>query len=260
MIITKSNVLGGVSPTITRGKNTSFSESSITDSDFSTLYTSSDNQYLTMGFGVVPSISYVAVAGLNIAGNKDFTSRVSVMDGDTVLIRNFISNNNCVVIDFEERSFSNLRVVLYNDAGNTPPSVRHIAAGKRIQVPNSGETSGHNRQFLNRNEKNRSTVNNLGAPIAQLKKKVAAKGSLNLPNMTKEFSEGEWQEFLDFSMSNHFFIREQDNSPNGLGGRQSYYNNSAYMCFDVQNNSVTAHGETRALNNIKVSFKVFNGL
>ena len=72
--------------------------------------------------------------------------------------------------------------------------------------------------------------------------------------MTKEFSETEWQTFLDFSENNYFFIVEQD-----LQGEITQ-NSSAYMGFEVTNSRTTAHAQTRGLNNISFSFKVFTGL
>lgn len=261
MIITTSNVLLGKSPTVTTGANPDYDAVNVVDPDFSTSYQSSNNQYLTIDFGAVNDISYVAFAGINIAGSKDFTSRCSVLDGNTTLYRNFVSNNNCVVISFTQRSFSNLRVVLYNDSGDRPPAVNFIAAGDIIQVPNNGETAGYNRQFLNRNTTTKSSLNASSAPTAYLRKKVSANGNLRIPNASKSFSEDQWQGFLDFSQDNYFFIREQDPEPVvNFQNVLQVNNDSAYLCYDVGNNAVTAHSQTRALNDISINFKVFNGL
>jgi len=254
MIVTTSNILLGQTPTVSNGANPTFDPASVTDPDFSTAYTASQNDRLTFDFGATQSISYVAFAGINIAGNKDFTSRCRVRDGDTIIATTFIQRNNCVVVSFAERTFSNLRVGLRNGAEDLPPSVSFIAAGAYFTVPNSGEVSGYNRQFLNRNRKTKSSLNDLAAPTSYLTKKVVAKGVLNLPNMTREFSENEWQTFLDFSDENYFFIREQD--PVG----DTTQNNSAYLCFEPSGIKVTAHAQTRELNNVSIAFKVFNGL
>ena len=76
--------------------------------------------------------------------------------------------------------------------------------------------------------------------------------------MTKAFSEGEWQDFLDFAVDNHFFIQEQE--PSNVGSEFSGQNNSAYICYELMSNNVKAHAQTRSLNNLSASFKVFNGL
>ena len=158
------------------------------------------------------------------------------------------------MVSFAERSFSNLRVSLYNAAGNVLPSARFIAAGTYLQLPLGGENAGYNRQFLNRNTNTKSSLSNLAAPTSVLTKKVAPTATLSLPNMTKSFSEAEWQTFLDFSASNYFFIVEQD-----LTGDITQ-NSSAYLCFDTSDSKTTAHSQTRALNDISIKFRVFNGL
>ena len=164
------------------------------------------------------------------------------------------------MITFEARAFSNLRVSLFNAAGNVLPAARFIAAGTYLQLPLGGENAGYNRQFLNRNNKTKSTLSNLAAPTSVLTKKVAPKASLSLPNMTKSFSEIEWQTFLDFSESNYFFIAEQDSEGEDIGTGNVVNGSSDYLCFDVTNTKVTAHPQTRGLNNISFSFRVFNGL
>lgn len=253
MRISTSNILIGNEPTVSIGSS-SDDPANITDPDFSTSYTGTDNNKLVFDFGATGLINYVAVAGVNIDGNKDYASYVQVIDANTLVTTNQVIRNNCVMITFEARAFSNLRVSLFNAAGNVLPAARFIAAGTYLQLPLGGENAGYNRQFLNRNNKTKSTLSNLAAPTSVLTKKVAPKASLSLPNMTKSFSEIEWQTFLDFSDENYFFIVEQD-----LQGEVTQ-NSSAYLCFDVTNTKVVAHPQTRGLNNISFGFRVFNGL
>ncbi len=253
MRISKTNVLLGSTPSVTTGGSLD-SAANVTDPDFSTSYTGTDNNTLRFEFGARSNISYVAVAGINISGLGDGLSYVRVADGSTAVSANYIVRDNCVMITFDAKSFSNLRVKLYNAAGDKLPSVRFIAAGEYMQVPNGGENAGYNRQFLNRNIKTKSTLSNLAAPTAVLTKKIAPSGTLTLPNMTKLFTESEWQDFLDFSVNNYFFIVEQD-----LTGEVTQ-NQSAYLCFDATNTSTSAGAQTRLLNNVSISFKVFTGL
>lgn len=256
MRVTKTNVLLGVTPSIFTGAS-SDSPANITDPDFSTSYTSSDTLRLTFDFGVTSEIDYVAVAGINIADNiENGQARGRVYDGSTIITTTFVIRNHCILMTFTPRSFSNLRIVIRGQDVN--PQIHFCAAGESFEVPNGGEVAGYNRQFLRRNTKNRATLNSSSAPVAVLKKKVAPKGALNLPNMTKAFTEGEWQDFLDFiSSGNYFFIREQDPASDE---QTENTNNSAYLCFDPEKMEVKAHPQTRALNNITLSFKVFNGL
>jgi hypothetical protein len=86
MYITKSNVLINKTPTsVQNGENLNFDPASVTDPDFSTFYVSTDNNRLTFDFGAVSNINYVAYAGLNIEGARNFTSRVRVRDGSTII-------------------------------------------------------------------------------------------------------------------------------------------------------------------------------
>ena len=260
MIITKSNILLGQSPTVVTGASTDL-PGNITDPDFSTVYVSSDQFRLTFDFGVQPTIDYIAVAGINIAeGNREDEnqlSRVRVFEGNTLIKTNQVIRDNCVLINFPSRTFTNLRIGLRNFSGANNPIITFCAAGESFVVPNGGETSGYNRQFLNRSFKQKTTTNSIAAPVAVLRERTPAKGTLNLPNMTASFTENEWQDFLDFSQDNHFFIQEQQLIP---ATEFSGINQSAYLCYNVGKNTVKAHSQTRNLNNASISFNVYNGL
>tara|TARA_R100000951_G_scaffold63787_1_gene53553 strand:- start:143 stop:925 length:783 start_codon:yes stop_codon:yes gene_type:complete len=260
MIITTSNILLGKSPLIHTGASSDL-PSNVTNQDFSLFYTSSDQRRLTLDFGATSEISYIAVAGTNIEGDKSGGSRVrcyDVIGGVQTLIQTVnVKRNQVVVIIFEPRTFTDLRIGLFNEASTESPKLPFCAAGNYLTVPNSGEVSGYDRQYLKRNFKNKTTVNNLSQPISQLRKRVPAKGVLNLPNITKSFSENEWQDFLDFSQNNYFFISEDPTiSDSVFSGK----NMSSYLCYDVGKNTVTAHSQTRELNNLSLAFKVLNGL
>jgi len=255
MIITKSNVLLGLTPTISVGASAN-DEKNLTDPDFSTSYISSNQSQLVANFGAIGNISYVAVAGINVAATNN-QGGITVLDGSTVIKTNFIVRNNCVVITFDTRTFTELNIKLFNQNASSNPQCHFMAAGLHFEAPNSGENSGYNRQFLNRNFKNKTATNESAAPTAVLRNKVSAKGTLKLPNVTKAFSENEWQDFLDFAFYNYFFIRENDGD---ILSETTVVNQSAYLCYEISKNTVTAHSSTRALNDINVNFKVFNGL
>lgn len=255
MRISTSNILLGLTPTVSIGES-SDDPANITDPDFSTLYTGTDNNNLVFDFGTTSTINYVAIAGINIEGLKDYSSYIQIIDTNSLVATNFVIRNNCVMLTFEPKTFSNLRVRLFNGIGNVLPAARFVAAGNYLQLPLSGENAGYNRQFLNRNTITKNTLSDLSAPTSVLKKSVAAKGTLSLPNMTKEFCEVEWQTFLDFSEDNYFFIVEQDDPLDAEFTR----NSSAYLCFEVTNTKTTAHSQSRELNNLSFSFKVFTGL
>ena len=255
MIITKSNVLAGITPTITAGISTDLPQN-ITDQDFSVFYKSSDLNSLAIDFGATPSISYVSVAGINNKGNRDYTSYVAVNDGATEILRISINSDQVVVLQFEARVFANLRVRIFNGAA-TSPIVKFISAGNYLTVPNSGEQAGYNRNFLERNFKNKTTLNKQAEPVALVRSRKQAKGRLNIPNASLVFAEGEWQDFLDFAEENLFFILERPLTINGSGLNVAP---AAYLCYEMGVNSAKAHAQTRSLNALSISFKVYNGL
>jgi hypothetical protein len=263
MRLTTSNILLGVEPTVSIGGSLD-NPLNIVDPDFSTSYTGTNNNVLVFDFGATALINYVAIAGINIASGSNDGSYISVLNGSesgATVVSAPVIRNNCVMITFPAQSFSNLRVVLYSAIGNKLPSARFIAAGTYLELPLGGEGAGYNRQFLNRNNKTKSSLSNLAAPTSVLTKKTAPSGTLTLPNMTKAFSENQWQTFLDFSADNYFFIREQDAIPlDELALKTDATADTSYLCFDVTTTTTSANAQTRELNNLSIRFKVFNGL
>lgn len=251
MILTTSNILLNVEPTITIGAS-SDDPASLTDPDFSSSYQSSNSTTLAFDFGLTPTISYVALAGVNIATAAG-QGRIRVYDGATLVSTSYIDRNHCSVITFTAKTFTNLIVEIYNPNASPVPICRFVAAGDYITIPLGGEQAGYDRHFLNRNNKTKSTLNNWAAPTAVLTKKTSPSATLQLPNMTKVFSETTWQDFLDFTVLNYFFIQEQQTTSGET-------NNTAYMAFDLSQSRAVAHAQTRMLNNLSISFRVFNGL
>lgn len=247
MILTKSNVLT-TAPSVTSGSSTDL-PSSIINQDFSLNYTSSSKTGLTIEFGSTVSIDYVAVAGIILKGNSAGASKVQLFDSTTLIKEVFISRNNVIVFNFDAQTFTNLKVVLSNPTGDIEPTVSYIAAGNTVTVPNSGETSGHSRSWLNRKFKTKTTVSNNSAPVAALRKTVVENGRLSIPNALTTFCEGDMQVFLDFAEDNLFFINEDATKPQ-----------SSYCCSELFSATFKAHSDTRSLNNISLSFKVYRGV
>ena len=94
----------------------------------------------------------------------------------------------------------------------------------------------------------RTTTNMQSMPVSSLKKPKGLKGTLSLPNELQAFTEGDYQNFIDFALEQPFFIKEQSNKPQ-----------SSYICFDAKHDTA-AHPQTRKLNAIKLAFTAFNGL
>jgi len=248
MLLTKTNILSGTIPTISVGSSSDDAEN-ITDQDFSLNYTSSSKTSMTIEFGATAEITYMALAGLIIAGDGSGTSSVTLYDDTSLINTALLKRNHCVVIPFEARSFTNLKIVLANPTADTEISIAYVSAGTTLTVPNDGETAGYTRHWLNRQIKTKATTSNLAAPVTVLRKPIAIKGTLSIPNMLASFSQEDYQDFLDFAIDELFFIIEDETKFE-----------SSYCCFEMIPKPPKAHSQTRSLNNVAFSFKVFNGL
>jgi len=245
MILTTSNILSSYTPTIETGASTDDSNN-IVNQDFSLNYTSSHATTLTISFGAVSAIDYIAVSGIIVKGDGSGSSIVQIQDGTTLINSvNLLRDRTCV-FNFTRRSFANLKVKLINATGDIKPTVSYIAAGDALIVPNFGEVGGHERAWLGRYNKNKLSTNSIAAPISALRDFTPISISLNMPNLLTSFCRIEMQRFLDFAESNLFFINEDQAAPE-----------SSYVCYELNSAEFTAHSETRALNNCKMSFKAF---
>lgn len=248
MLLTTTNIFSGVTPVISLGAS-SDDASNLTNPDFSVNYTSVSKESMSIDFGATQEINYIAVAGVNIAGNGDGSSRIRVRNGTEVVAITFLKRNHCVVLSFDARTFSDLKIGVFNGTQDQEITVSYVAGGNTLTVPNGGEIAGYNRQWLNRQIKTKTTTDQIAAPIAVLRKRVPVKGTLTLPNMTASFSQDEFQTFIDFAEQDLFFINEDP-----LLGE------SSYCCYEIDTRPPQAHAQTRSLNNLSFSFKVFNGL
>lgn len=260
MFISKTNVLAGLSPTLVEGSSGDL-PSNVTDPDFSLNYTASDSR-LQMQFGSVPNCNYVAV----VASNFDTgTGSVTVRNGtssatiDSIRGQYAGARSHVLMFVFEEETIGDLRVVVDSKVSNNRPTLSYVAAGQAILVPNRGETAGYERQWQTRGIKSRVQSNAFGSPIASLVQREALKGKLNLPNMLRTFTEGEWQDFLDHSAEQPFFICEQSTVVE-YAAETGYYPQASYICFEPKFSAPKAHAQTRSLNNLTMQFKVYNGL
>lgn len=255
MIITYTNVLKNITPTVVVGAGTDLPQN-LTSDDFSTTYESSAPNSMQVSFGATGTINYFACAGIDLASPELQNAFIRVFDGvestENLVASVFFNRNRPVVITFPPREFSNLLVKFESRVGN--PLVTYCAAGMSFEVPNNGENAGYSRAAYRRGVKQRTTVNSMGAPVSALRKTVPLKGTLSLPNMLNDFTFGVWQDFLDYANDgNYWFIQER-------ASEEDLSNNSAYMCYNLKNNDVKAHPQTRSLNNISASWSIYNGL
>jgi len=244
--ISYTNVLIDQVPGITDA-GTGETPANISDPDHSLNYTCGTNTTnFAISYGAQTSISYVAISGHNAASSESAT--VAIYDGwDLVQLVNPVKRNHNLMFTFPQRNFTDLVIRFLTVPNNHQITVSFVAAGKHLDIE-SGEQSGYKRLWLMRHLEQRTTTNMQALPVSSIKKPKALKGSLSLPNETAEFTETDWQDFIDFTLEQPFFIKEQEDEPQ-----------SAYVCFDAKHN-IAAHPQTRKLNAVKLTFNAYNGL
>ena len=243
--ISTSNVLIGITPTITDA-GTGEVAANISDPDHSLNYTcGSSSSNFTVDYGAQTNINYVGVSGHNAATPANAT--VQLYDGSTLIDAVTIKRNHNIMFTFATMSFTNLKVVFVTSPLTYQTTLSFIAAGQHLSI-SSGEQAGYKRAWLNRSTAQKTTTNLTVAPIASTVKSKSLKGSLSFPNEAALFTEGDWQDFIDFSFEQPFFIKEQVSKPE-----------SSYLCFDP-NHDIDSHSQTRDLNGIMFKFKAYNGL
>ena len=246
MLVTTTNKLIGVTPAILTDAGVAQTPANISDPDHSNTYTSGTSTGpFTISFGAQTGISYVAISGHNTVVSADAV--ISVTDGASTVQQITISRNHNLVMSFDLRDFTDLRVTFAPDPNIQQTTVSYIAAGTYLTIPR-GEQSGYSRQWLRRHTTSRASTNLVVGPTGVIQKKVALKGSLSIPNQTIDFAETSWQNFIDFSYDQPFFIKEDDAKAE-----------SSYICYDPKHD-IKAHSDTRLLVNPTMKFTCFNGL
>ena len=167
MLLTTTNIFAGLTPTISLGAS-SDDPSNLTDPDFSLNYTSTSKEAMSVDFGATPEINYVAVAGINIAGNGDGNSRVRVRDGSEIIAITFIKRNHCIVLSFDARPFADSKIGFLNATQDQEVTVSYVAGGNALTVPNGGEISGYKRMWLGRQIKTKTTTNPVRIAFASI--------------------------------------------------------------------------------------------
>lgn len=246
MIITKTNSLLGITPAILADGAAGETPANITDPDHSTTYTSGsifDN--FKISFGPLSNITYVGISGHN-ASTAGTGSIVILDDGVTIDTINLARNNN-ILSTFGNRNFTDLQIEFVTNPTTCRVTVSYVAAGTHLDI-STGEQAGYSRNWLNRSLVQSAATSFQAAPTSTMQKRKPLKGSLRLPNELIAFSQGDWQTFIDFSLTQPFFIKEINTEPT-----------STYLCFNPTFKTV-AHQSTRNLDSLSLSFLAYNGL
>ena len=245
LAISTSNVLIDVIPTLTDA-GTGEIAANISDPDHSLNYTCGtaigDFQ---ASYGVQSNISYVAISG-HTAATPD-AATIQLYDNVTLIDTVTITRNNNIMFTFPEMSFTDLIVKFITVPNNYQMTVSFIAAGQYLAIE-TGQQAGYARNWLNRHVTQRSNSTLEVGPISSTQRAKALKGTLSLPNELAIFTEGTWQDFIDFSFEQPFFIKEFQDKPE-----------SSYICYDPMP-GVKSHPQTPTLDVITLKFTVYNGL
>lgn len=243
--ISTSNVLINQVPTIT-DVGVGEVAANISDPDHSLNYTcgTSTSDFAVI-YGAHSNISYVAVSGHTAATPAPAT--VQLYNGAILVDSVVISRNHNIMFTFPSQSFSNLIVKFLVTPDNFQSTVSYIAAGQHLTLT-YGTQAGYKRNWLTRHTVQRTSTNLQVGPVSTTQRSKAMKGSLRLPNELASFAESNWQDFIDFSYEQPFFLKEVESKPE-----------STYICYDPKFDDAT-HGSTTTLNALTLSFTLFNGL
>jgi hypothetical protein len=243
--ISTSNLLTSLTPTITSAGAGEVA-ANISSPDHSLNYTSSAAAvYFSVAYGATQSISYVGVSGHTGANNLGVT--IELYDDTTLIDSVTMTRNHNAMFTFADQTFTNLIVKFVTANTTDQVTLSFIAAGEHIRIV-EGEQAGYTRNWLLRSTTDRVTTNLLTAPVSSTQQKSSLKGVLSIPNLTAVFTESSWQNFIDFSYKQPFFIKEVSSKPQ-----------STYICFNPSH-SVKAHPQTRLLNSVTAAFTAYNGL
>ncbi len=243
--ISATNVLIDQVPTIT-DPGEEENPANLSDPDHSVNYTCGSNSAnFSINYGSQNNINYVGISGHNAATTANAT--IALYDGLNLIDSVELSRNNNVMFTFASRNFSQLIIRFLTLPKNYQATVSYIAAGRYIDIP-TGEQSGYKRLWLMRHTQQRTTTNMQSMPVSSLQKPVALKGALSLPNQLRDFTELDYQNFIDFTFEQPYFIKEQSDKPQ-----------SSYICFSAKHD-LSAHPQTRLLNAVKLSFNAYNGI
>lgn len=249
--ITTDNFLSEFqAPIIRQSANPNGDPQNIVSPDHSLTYTSvpDGSGIFELEFGTVEDIEYVAISGHTVVARANLSGVIEIYSSNTLLDSVRLSRNNNVMFTFDEpREIGNLRVFFRASSRLSEVTVSYVAAGRLIDIE-EGEQAGYKRNWLKRSIKQRTTSNRTSAPVSAIQKTEPLTATLNIPNIDAHLSQNEYQDFIDYTFDQPFFIKEVDELPE-----------SCYICYDPEHD-IVAHRATPLLNRASIKFKAYNGL
>lgn len=240
MIISTTNLVRTNTPALVAGTVSSGTLLNTLNPDFSNVATSTST-VLTFTVGAVAGCKYIGLHGLKLP--LDTVVTVSATGySDTFTTVN--ANDRNIVFSVGDVSLDNLRVS-FNGAGIK--TISYIQAGDATVVP-WGTDAGQSLYYLGYNNKNRTGVNNMGAPVIRTQESVAPKLGLNIKNVSKAWARGDLQ-----NVFNHY---QKHGVLSILDYEDADRQNESVAGFNLDGVSVKTHSDTLSLCNVSLSVRV----
>lgn len=223
-----------------------------------------DDKYISGGFnpkfdfiGVTgDNYTYVGIAGHNL-GTIGATITITNHDVNDVVAFNPL-DDRVLMFSVPARSggINDLKITIIKPA-DAVVIINHVAAGvttdftavtPKGQVVANDYGSGFALVPMVIPKKIKTTVNDLGAPVATLTKSIALKVKLDFKHMPRDFARSNLLAHQKYWVSNGFFC-QNDNDPE-----------QSYLAFDFVPTVPKAHGSTRELVSVSYQFLTYTGL
>lgn len=264
MIISKSNFAQDATVTVSPDSPTQ-DINVIVDGDFSSTYQDAlqGQTTITIDFGELRNVEYIAIASnittkdrvvirsnatdnlltsdgeriVDSGGNPLILAALSTIDDSTL----GLNESRILMYKLQSTEVSDIVIDIY---GSGQLKVTEVAVGQIYEVPNNGEQGGYNRPWGVPNIKNRSAINLQSAPINNSYESRSLSSTLQI-NYMQDADLTPWDEFLQFSSLNTFYILEDDNK---------YH---SYACFNGEPAMPRGDARTRLLNSVAIKFNAY---
>ena len=217
--------------------------------DFSEIYRSGTSSNFFRIEMELSDIGYIGISGLDVFG------KVSEIDFEYwdglawVVDANYqvTSDHTIMHINTSSSVYDKWRITFTKILSNSIVGIAYLAAGKCWRVPNGGEVAGYKRPWSTPAFKQR-TQNNLGMPTSTVIESTGISTSVKFPNISNIDIEEVWTPLQGYAVINGVFIVEEETR-----GDRSYY------CYNCQPAPITAHAQTRSLQNVSMKFDCWTG-
>ena len=211
----------------------------------------------SFGYFPVSIVNFSGVVGagefvLTASDSSKWAYSLTDSSGDSLVVSadtdaTYFPDDSATIVHIFDSPTTNANIT-FNRGGNTAPiTLSYFAAGDSWEVPNSGEMAGYSRPWSNPQIRNRTQVNK-GMPTSAIVETTVLSGKLKVDNMLTTDVLNVWAPFQSFAIREGFFIVEDET--------QADY---GYYCYNATTQAVTAHAQTRTLQNAGIGFNCWTG-